>query len=153
MVLWTNEENGLAGAKKYAEYHAHELPNHIAAIEADSGVFAPTGYSLECKNEGKAAIALEQIKQITDLIGSIGTLGALESKMGHGGADISPMKDAGVVLMGHRTEGSKYFDYHHSHADTLDKVDPVELSQNVAALAVMAYIIADMPERLGERSK
>ncbi|MCH7534979.1 MAG: hypothetical protein IH948_04425 [Bacteroidetes bacterium] len=61
------------------------------------------------------------------------------------------MKEAGVILMGHRVEGSKYFDYHHTHADTIDKVDPVELSRNVAMLATVAYILADMPQRLGEK--
>ena len=69
--------------------------------------------------------------------------------LGHSGADVGQMKDAGVVLMGHRVEGSKYFYYHHSPADTLDKVDPEELSQNVAVLATVAYVLADMPQRLG----
>ena len=59
------------------------------------------------------------------------------------------MKAAGVLLMGHRVEGSTYFDYHHSHADTVDKVDPLELAQNVAVMATLAYVLADMPERFG----
>jgi hypothetical protein len=59
------------------------------------------------------------------------------------------MKRDGVLLMGHLVDGAKYFDYHHSPADTLDKVDPTELSQNVAVMAVAAYVIADMEERLG----
>ncbi len=60
------------------------------------------------------------------------------------------MKDAGVVLMGHNVDGRDYFDYHHSPADTLDKVDPAELSKNVAVMATYAYILADMPQRLGD---
>ena len=65
------------------------------------------------------------------------------------GADIGPLRPSGAVLMGHRVEGAKYFDYHHTPADTIDKVDPEEISQNVAILAMVAYILADMPERLG----
>ena len=80
------------------------------------------------------------------------SIGATNVATGFSGADIGPMKDAGVVLIGHRVEGSTYFDYHHTHADTVDKVDPVELSQNVAVMATVAYILADMPERLGATS-
>ncbi len=60
------------------------------------------------------------------------------------------MRDSDAVLMGFRVEGSKYFNYHHSRADTLDKIDRDELSQCVAAMAVMAYVLADMPQRVGE---
>ena len=70
-------------------------------------------------------------------------------RLGQSGAEGGRRKEAGVVLMGHRVDGSKYFYYHHSPADTLDKVDPVELSQNVAVLATLAYVLADMPLRLG----
>ena len=73
----------------------------------------------------------------------------MKANTGHSGADISAMKPAGVLLMGHNVEGSTYFDYHHTHADTLDKVDPTELSQNVATLVVVSYILADMEERFG----
>ncbi|MCH8166102.1 MAG: M20/M25/M40 family metallo-hydrolase [Planctomycetes bacterium] len=147
VVLWTNEENGLAGGRQYAKDHAQELANHVAAIEADSGGFRPIGYSVECADDDRLQIAAGQLRDLTSLFESIG---ATSVKTGRSGADLGPMKEAGVVLMGHRMEGSKYFDYHHTHADTLDKVDPEELSQNVAVLATVAYILADMPERLGE---
>ncbi len=149
VVLWTNEENGLAGGKAYAKQHAAELSHHVAAIESDSGAFAPRGYSVDCEDESHEAIAAAQLKEIISLMQSLGTL---EAKVGGSGADVSPMKPAGVVLMGHRVEGSTYFDYHHTLADTLDKVDPKLLSQNVAAMATMAYILADMPDRLGTTS-
>ncbi len=87
-----------------------------------------------------------------DIVGLFEGIGANAIEQGFSGADLGPMKTSGVVLMGHRVEGSTYFDYHHTHADTLDKVDPTELSQNVAVLATVAFIVADMPERLGERS-
>lgn len=151
VVLWTNEENGLAGGKAYAKDHAHELKNHVAAIESDSGVFKPTGYSLECIDNDRIAVASDQMRDLLSLFQK--PIGPMEVTTGWSGADISPMKNAGVMLMGHRVESSIYFDYHHTHADTLDKVDPEELTQNVAVLAATAYILADMPDRLGHRTE
>jgi len=149
VVLWTNEEMGLRGGEQYAEDHAEELANHVAAIESDSGGFAPLGVSVDCKDEDRMHLAAEQLN---DLMSLLSPLGASDVQTGSSGADVSPMKDAGVMLMGHRVEGSTYFDYHHSPADTLDKVDPEELSKNVAVLATYAYILADMPNRLGDKS-
>jgi len=148
VVLWTNEENGLAGAKAYVKDHADELAKHVVAIEADSGVFKPQGYSIECADEARAKRAAEQMDAILSVLS--GTFPDLKTSTGWSGADIGQMKSAGVVLMGHDVEGSTYFDYHHTHADTLDKVDPRELSENVAVLAAVAYILADMPHRIGE---
>jgi len=156
VVLWTNEENGLAGGKAYAKDHADELSNHIAAVETDSGVFEPRGYGVSCSDSERETSAVEQMADIMSLFApeSSPTLSSISSSMtahkGGGGADIGPMKNAGVVLIGHNVEGSRYFDYHHSHADTIDKVDPKAMSQNVAALATVAYILADMPERFGQ---
>lgn len=147
VVLWTNEENGLAGGKAYAKDHEAELPKHVAAIEADSGVFRPTGYSAECQDKDREARAAEQLAEIVSLLT---TIGPMKASTGHSGADVSPMKPAGVMLMGHNVEGSTYFDYHHTPADTIDKIDPRLLSENIAAMAVTAFIIADMPERLGD---
>ena len=149
VVLWTNEENGLAGGRAYAKDHADELKDHVAAIESDSGVFDPRGYSLECTDKAREAVAVEQMQEIVDLLSS--SIGELRVTTGGSGADISPMRESGVVLMGHRVEGSMYFDYHHTPADTIDKVDPDLLSRNIAVTATVAYILADMPDRLGER--
>ena len=146
VVLWTNEENGLAGGRAYAKQHADELNKHIVAIESDSGVFTPKGFSIGCADERRAEAAVRQMNDILSLFSSIGPMNA---KVGGGGADISPMKPAGVLLMGHRVEGSTYFDYHHTEADTIDKIDPEKLSQNVAVLATVVYILADMPTPLG----
>ncbi|MEK6674620.1 MAG: M20/M25/M40 family metallo-hydrolase [Planctomycetota bacterium] len=148
VVLWTNEENGLAGAKQYAIDHEAELVKHVAAIESDGGSFRPKEYSVECRDEARQAVALEQMKSILDLVSSIGTM-TVEAD--GSGADVGQMKPAGVVLMGHNVEASKYFDYHHSPADTIDKVDPKELSQNVAVMATVAFVLADMPKRVGEK--
>ncbi len=139
-VLFMNEENGLAGGRGYAEAHAAELPKHVAAIESDSGAARPVGFGV---SGGPGAE--ERVREIASLLKSIG---ADDVKSGGGGADISPMRRAGVPLMSLRQEGTYYFDYHHTAADTLDKVDPSDLSKNAAALAVMAYVLADMPETL-----
>lgn len=147
VVLWTNEENGLAGGKAYAKAHEAEFENIVAAIESDSGVFAPRGFSLECSDDQRKTIALGQMKAIMRLASR--HLDKVSMKGEHSGADVGPLRPSGAVLMGHRVEGSKYFDYHHTPADTIDKVDPEEISQNVAILAMVAYILADMPERIG----
>ena len=77
-------------------------------------------------------------------------IGADRIRDGGGGADIGPMAAFGVPQLGLEVEGSRYFDYHHTHADTFDKVDREEILLCEAALAVMAYAIADLPHRLGE---
>ena len=148
-MLWTNEENGLRGGKAYAKEHANELEKHVAAIESDSGVFHPVGYSIDCEDEDRTKIAVDQMNEMLRLLSS--SIGEMSVITGHSGADIGPMKPSGVVLMGHRVEGSTYFDYHHTLADTIDKVNPEELSKNVATLATVAYILADMPNRIGEK--
>ncbi len=147
VVLFTNEENGLRGGRAYAEDHKDELSKHVAAIESDSGVFAPRGYGVSINDEARQALA---VKQLADIVSLLEPIGANRATSGGGGADIGPMGPAGVPTLGHEVDMSRYFDYHHTPADTLDKVDPQELSKNVAALAVVAYVLADMPGRLGE---
>ncbi|MBK8270068.1 MAG: M20/M25/M40 family metallo-hydrolase [Planctomycetes bacterium] len=147
VVLWTNEENGLGGGRQYAADHANELRNHIGAIEADSGVFSPRGLGISCVDEERGQKAATQVAEFMPLLSR---LGPVKAESGGGGADISPMRPAGVIQMGFEVDGSTYFDYHHTHADTLDKIDPKHLNECVAALATMSYVIADMPVRLGE---
>ncbi len=147
VVLFTNEENGLAGGTAYAEKHLPDMPNHVAAIESDGGVFAPVGFSVTTASDARQARAQEQLGQITALLERIG---ATRASDGGGGADIGPMRKHGVTLLAHNVDMSTYFDIHHSPADTLDKVIPEDLSRNVAAMAVVAYVLADMPGRLGD---
>ncbi len=150
VVLWTGEEIGLYGGKQYAKDHADELGNHIAALESDSGAFAPKGYGVDCNEGARMKIAAEQLRDIMTLTAKFG---ASDVSEGHGAPDVSPLKPKGVIVMGHEVEGAKYFDYHHTPADTIDKVDPLELKQNVAMMATVAYILADMPQRLGADEK
>src|SRR4029453_18853312 len=121
-VLFTNEENGLRGGKAYDETHAAELSGHVAAIESDSGGARPLGFGVSAGAEGLAIV--------TPPGKPFPAFAADETTDGGGGADISPMADAGVPQLGLRQDGTHYFDIHHTMADTLDKVDPHELAMN-----------------------
>jgi carboxypeptidase Q len=140
VVLWTNEENGLRGGTGYRDQHADELDDHVLAIESDSGVFDPLGFGFT----GSDA-AFEIVRAIGGLLEPIG---ADEITRGGGGADIGPIMERGVPGMGLQVDGTRYFWYHHTHADTLDKLDPDELARCVAAMAVMAWVVAELPEPL-----
>lgn len=139
-VMWTNEENGLGGAKAYRDAHMNELDNHVLAVESDAGVFAPKGFGFSGSPEG-----LKIIREIGKLLEPIG---AGEIRDGGGGADIGPMKPYGVPLAGLNVDGSRYFWYHHTHADMMDKLNPDEVNRCKAAMAVLAYVVADMPQKL-----
>lgn len=140
VVGWTNEENGGRGGTAYRDAHRSELANHLLAIESDGGVFRPTGFGFTGSEAARAI--LKRIAPLLQRVGadSIGPNG--------GGADIGPIMALGVPGMGHNVDGTKYFWYHHTEADNVDKLDPREVAMNVAAMAVMAYVVADMPERL-----
>jgi carboxypeptidase Q len=139
-VLFANEENGLRGGRAYAEAHRDELARHVAAIETDSGGARPTGFGVSAGPGG-----IEIVRRIAAPLAAIG---ASEIAGGGGGADISPMRDGRVPMIGLHQDTTHYFDYHHTPADMLDKVDPKDLASQLAALAVVAYGLADTPERL-----
>jgi len=137
-VLYTNEENGLSGGKAYAaEYGA---TTHVAAIEADSGCTTPVGIGVHAGPGGMAMI--EEVAAV------LAGIGAGEIEQGGGGPDISPLRKLGVPTLNVRQDWSRYFDYHHSEADTLDKVKRHDLDLNVAALAVLTYSLAERDETL-----
>ncbi|MCH7613831.1 MAG: M20/M25/M40 family metallo-hydrolase [Candidatus Marinimicrobia bacterium] len=140
VVMWTNEENGLRGGNAYRDSHQNELENHILAIESDGGVFSPEGFGFSGSDEARL-----MVKDIANLLKPIGSNFIGDSG---GGADIGPIMKEGVPGMGLKVDGSKYFWYHHTHADAMDKLDKNEFNRCVATLAVMAYVVADMDERL-----
>lgn len=140
VVGWTNEENGMRGGNAYRDAHRGELDNHILAIESDGGVFKPQGFGFT----GPDA-ALPTIREIGKLLEPIGAGRITE---GGGGADIGPIMALGVPGMGLNVDDSRYFWFHHTDADTVDKLDPREVAMCVASLAVMAYVVADMPDRV-----
>jgi carboxypeptidase Q len=147
VVLFTNEENGLRGGRAYAEQHKDELARTVLAVESDSGAFAPRGFTIGHKEIDSLARMHGRFADIVSLLGPIGATKIVSE--GHtGGADIAPMAPAGVPQAGLEVDGRTYFDIHHTDADTLDKVDPQLLADDVAAVAVLAYIVADLPERV-----
>ncbi len=142
VVLWTNEENGLRGARAYRDSQLDNIEDHILAIESDGGVFRPLGFGFGTSGSDRAYQIVKEIGALLDRIGSG------EVSRGGGGADIGPLMALGVPGMGLQVENEHYFWYHHSDADTIDKLDPHEMALSVATMAVMAYVVADMPERL-----
>lgn len=141
-VLFTNEENGLRGGKAYAEVHKNELAEHVAAIESDSGGARPLGFGVSA---GAGSVEI-----VTKLAAPLAAFAADDVRDGGGGADISPMGDsAGVPQLGLRQDSTRYFDIHHTMADTLDKVDPHDLAMNATAMAVMAWQLANLDPPLG----
>ena len=142
VVLWTNEEGGGAGGLAYRAAHAAELPKHVLAMESDNGAFNPKGYVLAGTDSAAAVV-----QQVAGLLQPINATG-VQRVDGSPAADITPLAEAGVATMEVDTDGSRYFWYHHSEGDTLDKLDPAELARCVAAMAVMAYVVADLPDPL-----
>jgi carboxypeptidase Q len=145
VVFWTNEENGARGAKAYAEAHKDELAKTVLAVEDDTGGFAPQGFRADDHDKATAKRVVSRIAEIASLLQP---LHATRVRQGGGGTDIEPMEPAGVPQAGLWVDTTAYFDYHHTDADTLDKVDPQLISDDVAAMAVLAYVVADMRERV-----
>jgi carboxypeptidase Q len=144
VVFWVNEENGGAGGKAYREWVGDKVKNHVAAIEMDGGAEKPIGFGVSAGTQTPAAVArLQDVAMLLERIGA-GTI-----TPGGGGADIAPIMMAGVPGLALRTVGTHYFDWHHTRADTIDKIDLDDFRRNIAAMAVMAYVLADMPEALG----
>jgi carboxypeptidase Q len=140
VVGWTNEENGLRGGNAYRDTHRANIDRHVLAIESDAGVFRPLGFGFSGSDS-----AFSLVRQIGSLLGPIGADSIVR---GGGGADIGPIMALGVPGMGLNVDGTRYFWYHHTDADTVDKLDPRDVAMCVAAMAVMAYVAAEMPERL-----
>jgi len=140
IVLWTNEENGGRGNQNYRDEHLDELKNHILAIESDGGVFKPRGFGFTGSDTAR-----DMVTQISRLLLPIGSDGIFK---GGRAADVSPLNDEGVPVMSLKVDGSKYFWYHHTNADTFDKVDFVDFNRCVATMAIMGYVVADMDDTL-----
>ena len=140
VVGWTNEENGTRGGLAYRDARGPDVDNHVLAMESDGGTFAPRGFGF-----GGSPEALAVVQEIGKLLAPIGADSVHD---GGGEADIGPLMERGVPGMGLEVEPTRYFWYHHTQGDTLDKLDPAELARCIAAMAVMAYVVADLPERL-----
>jgi len=141
VIAWMNEENGLAGSKQYAKDQEKEWMNHFAAMETDGGADHPLGINIKAKPEVKKTFA--PVAAILQGSGA-GMLNLVE----HCGADIGPMEKAGVPAFSAIQDSRFYFNYHHTAADTLDKIVPKELAENSAVVAVAAYALANMEQPL-----
>jgi carboxypeptidase Q len=141
VVLWTNEENGTRGGNAYRDQHRAELASHVMMLESDNGVFRPLGFGFS-----GGETARQKLKAIATLLRGVGADAIVP---GGGGADINPSTREGRIPgLALAVDESKYFLIHHTPADTVDKIDPVEMAKCAAAVAVMAYVVADLPERL-----
>jgi Peptidase family M28/PA domain len=175
LVFWVNEENGGAGGRAYRKLIGEKIGDQVAAIEMDGGAEKPLGMGYggfggprrgASSAAGVAAIAVargsvdmsalsaeekQSFVYLQDIVSLLGSIGADTVSSGGGGSDIEPLVADGVPSLSPRTTEAHYFDWHHTEADTLDKVDPVEFKKNTAMLSVVAYVLADMDGRLAGR--
>ena len=141
VIAWMNEENGLRGGTTYGDENAAKMADHYAAIETDNGAGHPLGLYLKTKPEVKAMLA-----PVANVLRALGA-GALAFTE-HAGADIGPLDAKGVPTFAPIQDNRTYFHYHHTAADTLDKIVPRELAENSAVVAVTAYALANMEQPL-----
>jgi carboxypeptidase Q len=141
LVLFTNEENGLRGANAYADRYGDAAANHVFSLESDSGVLPPAVFGFSGGAAARAVMA-----QIGTLLTP---LGLADIGPGGGGADIGPISQLGnVPTMAYLGDATRFFVFHHTAADTVERVAPEDVSRAAAAIAAVTYVIADMPERL-----
>jgi carboxypeptidase Q len=141
VVLFTNEENGLRGGSAYRDRYKADAAKHVLAIESDSGVFAPgrVGFT--------GSDAAQRIMREISIL--LSPTGLHEIGSGGGGADIGPIAQAGKVpMVAYQGDSSRYFTIHHTPADTVDRIAPEDVSRAAAALAVITYVVAELPDAL-----
>jgi hypothetical protein len=171
LVFWVNEENGGAGGRAYREMIGKKIDDQVAAIEMDGGAEKPLGIGYGSfggprrpRTPGTPTAppptpdlnslspeVQQSVAALRDIVSMLGPIGTDTVSPGGGGSDIEPLVADGVPSLSPRTTEAHYFDWHHTEADTLDKVDPVEFRKNAAMLSVVTYILADMDGRLAGR--
>jgi Zn-dependent M28 family amino/carboxypeptidase len=132
-VMFMNEENGLRGGIKYAEQAEKNKEKHLAAIESDRGGFVPRGFTVPTEEKAKAKV--RSWKPLLE------PYGLSDFSQEGGGADIGPLANQGVALLGFLPDSQRYFNYHHTGEDTIDKVDKRELELGSASMAALVYLI------------
>ena len=142
VIAWMDEETGGAGSKAYSTDYSAEFAHHVACIESDAGAAHPLGFEVKA-----TPAAVDDLRPVQSVLQSIGAT-VFQSGPYPPGADIAAMSEAGVPAFGVMQDGRTYFNYHHTAADTLDKVVPSELRENAAAMAVLAYALTNMKEPL-----
>jgi len=175
LVFWVNEENGGAGGRAYRTMVGEKIGDQVAAIEMDGGAEKPLGIGYGSMGgprrprtpagaNGVAPVrggavdvnampgdVKQSLVTLQDIVSLLGPIGTDTVSAGGGGSDIEELVADGVPALSPRTVGVHYFDWHHTEADTLDKVDPAEFRKNAAMLSVVAYVLADMDGRLAGR--
>jgi Zn-dependent M28 family amino/carboxypeptidase len=141
VIAWMNEENGQMGARTYAQDHKEDFANHFAAIECDLGAGHPLGFYAQGKPE-----LLAVLQPLSVILQSQGA--GVTRMVDETGTDVAPLGEAGVPTFAPIQDSRTYFNYHHTAADTLDKVNPKELQENCALVAALAYTLASMPQTL-----
>jgi Zn-dependent M28 family amino/carboxypeptidase len=142
MIAYMNEENGLVGGTTYAEEESPNIAKHFAAIESDLGASHPLGFLFTGK-----ADALPYFAPITNILREQG-VGISQLQPGGVGADIGPLTRRGVPSFAPFFDTRSYFNYHHTEADTFDKVDPKHLAETGSVMAVLAYALANLEQPL-----
>jgi hypothetical protein len=142
VIAWMDEESGGAGSQTYTKDHTNDFPKHVAAIECDTGAAHPLGFDARISNA-----ATDLLRPVLGVLQSYGG-SALQPSTYPPGADISAMSEAGIPALGILQDGRTYFNYHHTAADTLDKIVPSELRENAASMAVMGYALTNMKNPL-----
>jgi Zn-dependent M28 family amino/carboxypeptidase len=138
VIAWMNEEAGATGAATYAKEQAGEVTNHYAAVESDEGAEHPLGFKAKISAAGQ-----HELSPVQDALRSIGA-NLIQLVPDSPATDIEPLADKGVPAFAVWQDALKYFTYHHTPADTLDKVVPEELRENAACIAVLGYALANM---------
>lgn len=135
-VLFMNEENGLRGGRRYAEEAKRKGEKQLLAIETDAGGFTPRGFTFD-GDDGSFQPQFDKVKQWEPLFKPYG----LDMSKGGSGADIGPLKPQKGLLCGYSPDSQRYFDLHHTHADTFDKVHKRELELGAASMAALVYLV------------
>ena len=171
IVFWVNEENGGAGGAAYAKALGDKVSTHVAAIEMDNGAERPLGMGYGsfgppggggARSTGAPRVApgagfdasklspeeKKSVDEMLDIVSMLKPIDAATWTPGGGGSDIGPIVAEGVPALSPRTVGEHYFDWHHTEADSFDKVDLNDMRKNIGMLAVTAYVLADMDDVL-----
>ncbi len=135
-VLFMNEENGLRGGTAYGDEAKRKGEKHVVAIESDRGGFAPRGFTVD----GEETVFTEKFPKMQPWLDVLGPYN-LHIKKGGGGADISPLKNQGVLLVGYEPDSQRYFDYHHTDADVFEAVNKRELELGTAAITSLIFLM------------
>jgi hypothetical protein len=147
VIAWMNEENGTQGGKGYFEANKDQVERHFAAIESDSGGGRPFGVI--------GSVRPSVVKYFAPLQKALEPIGAsmFDRRDITGAADTSPLERAGVPVFMPLVDASSYFSYHHTPADTLDKVNPLEFKRHVAVMTGLTWYLANMDESIGRTPK